>query len=67
MRALEKPGAISRQAADPAEDDEDGEDRLRRDRVHEIVPSDRTSTPRAISTCDRTGSVGNRRSMIMRT
>ena len=35
--------------------------------VHEIVPSTRISTPLAISTCDSTGSVGNSRSMIMRT
>ncbi|MCY1372691.1 hypothetical protein D9M69_599180 [compost metagenome] len=32
----------------------------------EIAPSDFTSTPRAISTCDRTGKVAKRRSMIMR-
>ncbi|ENR20872.1 hypothetical protein DK68_838 [Brucella suis] len=32
----------------------------------EIAPSDFTSTPRAISTCESTGSVANRRSIIMR-
>ena len=35
--------------------------------VHEIVPSDLISTPRAISRCERTGKVANRRSMTMRT
>ena len=53
--------------AEPAEDQKDGEHRLGRQVDHEIVPSDLTSTPRAISTCDRTGSDGNMRSMIMRT
>ena len=35
--------------------------------AHEIVPSDLISKPRAISSCDSTGSVGNMRSTIMRT
>ena len=34
---------------------------------HEIVPSDFTSTPLAISSWERTASVGNMRSMIRRT
>ena len=42
-------------------------ERLRHQRSHEIVPSDFTSKPRAISSCDSTASVGNMRSMIMRT
>ena len=41
--------------------------RPRDERGHAIVPSDFTSKPRAISSCDKTASVGNMRSMIMRT
>ena len=39
----------------------------RKSGVHEIVPSDFTSNPRATSSCERMASVGNMRSMIMRT
>jgi hypothetical protein len=41
--------------------------RPRDERGHAIVPSDFTSKPRAISSCDKTARVGNMRSMIMRT
>ena len=65
--------------ADPAEENEGADRRLRRQRLmrprersgdkrrHAIVPSDLTSKPRAISSCDKTARVGNMRSMIMRT
>ena len=41
--------------------------RRAREGDHEIVPSDFTSKPRAISSCERTARVGNIRSMIILT
>ena len=54
-------------AADPAEQDENRRDHFRRQEIHDTVPSDLISTPRASSRCDSTGRVANRRSTIMRT
>ena len=62
-----KAGHQHQAAADPAEQQEDQQDGLRSDRTHEIVPSDLICTPRAISTCDSTGSVANSRSVTIRT
>ncbi len=42
-------------------------ERFSHQRSQEMVPSDFTSKPRAISSCDRMASVGNMRSTIMRT
>ena len=76
---FEKPGASIRQAPMRQNSTKAPIAALRRQRVrrrrdglehqggHEMVPSDLTSKPRAISSCDSTGSVGNMRSMIMRT
>ena len=49
------------------QDQEDGEEAVRPDPRHEMVPSDLISTPRAISRCESTGRVGKIRSMIIRT
>ena len=54
-------------STNPAEDQEDPQQKIRGYLVHEMVPSELTSTPRAISRCDRTGKEENMRSMIIRT
>ncbi|EGE59981.1 hypothetical protein RHECNPAF_1760069 [Rhizobium etli CNPAF512] len=54
-------------AANPAEDQKQRENGPLRVCYHEIEPKIFISMPLASSTCDRTGSVANSRSMIMRT
>ena len=64
---LEKPGMIIRQPPIRQKIRKTRKHRLRLRLAHEIEPSELISTPRAISTCESTGSDGNMRSMIMRT
>ena len=67
MLDRERPGATIMHVPTRQKTRNDGQDGDRHARDQEIAPSDLTSTPRAISTWESIGNVGNIRSVIMRT